>query len=568
MADSQAGPNRNLRRVVQELLTSGCQLDRSAFEHIKTLPDTELETVVKVVLRKVKSGPLPNGILTKKLVIEFTTVEKLEPKQTATPGAKLSGPIVAPVSPPAAKVITPVTPSVSLQEPQLPQPTPKSPAATPVAPTIPLSVAPTHPSKSIESRIEIIKNFDTEDRTEGGIEGFSKYFRDRFQKQTQLFKVRPDTSDAGTISDALKANPNQKIKFVAMIMEKRARGERLFLDVDDLESKATVMVSEKPLLDWAQSIPPDQVICVSGVKARGDLIVAKEITLPDIPEHRPNFADEEVWAVLLSDLHVGSNKFLPDALTRVFDWLSGRVGSPEQRHIAERVKYVIVCGDMVDGIGVYPRQEKELAIPDLYDQYKAAAKYFAMIPDSMDVIMLPGNHDAVRQALPQPPIPKSFSEPILESRAVTSLSNPTEFTLHGVRMFEHHGRSLDDVIAGVPNLNYYVPEKAMKLQLQCRHVASEYGNRTSIAPWENDRLVIENVPDVFQSGHIHIAKCENYRGTQIVNSGAWQAQTDFQKRLNLVPTPGILMAVNLQTVKIKQFNFLQKDDEVAGKAGV
>jgi DNA polymerase II small subunit len=127
---------------------------------------------------------------------------------------------------------------------------------------------------------------------------------------------------------------------------------------------------------------------------------------------------------------------------------------------------------------------------------------------------------------------------------------------------------LDDVIAGVPNLNYYVPEKAMKLQLQCRHVASEYGNRTSIAPWENDRLVIENVPDVFQSGHIHIAKCENYRGTQIVNSGAWQAQTDFQKRLNLVPTPGILMAVNLQTVKIKQFNFLQKDDEVAGKAGV
>ena len=54
----------------------------------------------------------------------------------------------------------------------------------------------------------------------------------------------------------------------------------------------------------------DQVVCVEGVRAKGDLIVAKQILLPDIPDHKPRLADEEVWAVLMSDLHVGSKKFL------------------------------------------------------------------------------------------------------------------------------------------------------------------------------------------------------------------------------------------------------------------
>ena len=68
----------------------------------------------------------------------------------------------------------------------------------------------------------------------------------------------------------------------------------------------------------AQKVPLDQVVCVSGVRAKGDLIVAKEILLPDIPDHKPHLADEEVWAVLLSDMHIGSKKFLGDDLSQGF----------------------------------------------------------------------------------------------------------------------------------------------------------------------------------------------------------------------------------------------------------
>ena len=495
----------HLRRLVQDLAVAGYQLDRSAFEYLTTMRQIEAARFAKSLLIRIKEKPPTDRILTKTELIEISLLE-------------------------------------TTAEPEM-------------AP----SVAPTIPAKKISSRVKVTRDPSKEIGGGGSIEDFSHYFRDRYHKLVVAFRERQDARDAGSIDDALKAAQNEKIKIVAMVMEKRERQRRIFLQIDDLDDSATVLVSpeEHAAYEVAQKVPLDQVVCISGIRAKGDLIVAKEILLPDIPDHKPHVAEEEVWAVLLSDLHVGSTKFLGETLRRVFDWLNLKIGAPNQRAIAERTKYLVICGDIVDGIGIYPRQEQELAIVDLYEQYREAAKYIGLIPDHVETIVLPGNHDPVRQALPQPPIPKQFGEPILESRALISLGNPAEVSLHGVRFLLHHGRSLDDILSSVPNMNFTQPEKAMRLQLQCRHLASEYGNRTSIAPERVDHLVIENVPDVFQSGHVHVVKHENYRGTQIINSGAWQAQTDYQRRVGLVPTPGILTAVNLQTLQVHLSNFME-----------
>lgn len=495
----------HLRRLVQELALAGYQLDRSAYDYLTSMKEAEAATFGKNLLLKISENPPADPILSKTELLEIGTHESsLEPE----------------ISPSVARAI---------------------------------------PGKRISPQIEVLKDPSKEIGTGGSIEDFSHYFRDRFHKLLRAFRERNDARDATTVGVALAAAQNHEIKVVAMVMEKRERQRKLFLQIDDLDDNATVLVSpeDHAAYEVAQKVPLDQVICVVGVRGKGDLMVAKEILLPDIPDHRPHTADEEVWAVLLSDLHAGSMKFLGDALGRVMDWLNLRIGAPNQRAIAERTKYVVICGDIVDGIGVYPRQEQELAIADLYDQYREAAKYIGMIPEHIETIVLPGNHDPVRQALPQPAIPKDFGGPIYECRSLISLGNPAEVSLHGVRLLLHHGRSLDDILSSLPSVDFTQPEKAMKLQLQCRHLASEYGNRTSIAPEKVDHLVIENVPDIFQSGHIHVVKYENYRGTQIVNSGAWQAQTDYQKRVGLVPTPGILTAVNLQTLQVRLINFME-----------
>jgi DNA polymerase II small subunit len=492
----------HIRRLVQELVTAGYQLDRSAYEYLQTMSESDSSSFAKDLLLNVGRITNRGQVLTKQELIEIQT---LKPPIDVLP-----------------------------------------------------SVTTTIPAKQISSRVEIIKDPSQTLSAGSGISDFSHYFRDRFEKLAKVFRQRLDARDAGSLSVALKAGQNEKVKFLAMLLEKRERNQKIFFEVDDLEDAATVLVTsdDRSTYETAQRVPLDQVICVSAVRARGDLFVAKDIVLPDIPEHKPHLAEEDVWAVLLSDWHVGSKKFLADELQRALDWLSLRVGNPNQRVIAERTKYVVICGDIVDGIGVYPRQEQELAITELYGQYEEAAKYVGMIPEHVDVIILPGNHDAVRQALPQPSLPKEFAEPLYRSRQLISLGNPSQVLLHNVNFLLHHGRSLDDILAGAPGMRFTEPEKGMRLQLQCRHLAPEYGNRTAIAPNRTDQLAIEIVPDVFQSGHIHVVAHETYRGTQVINSGAWQSQTDYQRRMGLTPTPGILTAVNLRTLQVHLINFM------------
>jgi len=497
------------RRILQRLVSAGWQLNTEAFDLLRTSTSQfdrdKLTDELLAVARGKEEGPH----LIDRDIVEQATNRLRSPGQ-----------------------------SVQIQE--------SVRAAAPLA-------------SEVESKIKVLKDPSSTPGFAGSIEEFSLHFRDRFTKLREILQRRTDARDAGTISNALSAQPNEHVKIIGMIMDKRERGDRLFLTVDDLEDAATVLVQtdrDRQLYEMAMRAPLDQVVCIEAVRSRSDLLVAERIILPDIPERKPRGAEEEIYTVLLSDIHVGSNKFLEDVFNRAILWLNGKVGTPEQVRVAHQTKYVIIAGDLVDGIGVYPRQEEELSIPDIYEQYKFAARFVEQIPENMDLILIPGNHDGVRQALPQPAVSKEFAEPVYEARAVLSLGNPCEVELHGVHFLLHHGRSLDDLLTSAPGMGFDKPEKGMELQLRCRHLAPEYGNRTSIVPSRTDHLVIDEAPDVFHSGHIHVFAHENYRGTLIVNSGTWQAQTSYMERIGLNPTPGILPIVNLQTLKLSATDFM------------
>jgi DNA polymerase II small subunit len=252
---------------------------------------------------------------------------------------------------------------------------------------------------------------------------------------------------------------------------------------------------------------------------------------------------------------VGSAKFNREAFTRFTQWLNGKYGNAKMREIAGHVKYVLVAGDLVDGVGVYPNQVRELVIKDVHKQYRFAAKLIEQVPDYVEVVVSPGNHDAPRKALPQPAIREEFLNTLQETRKVHSLGDPCAVSLHGVEVLMYHGRSLDDVIGTVPGVSHEHPEKAMKLLLQSRHLAPLYGGKTMLSPENRDFLIIERVPDVFHAGHIHVMGYCNHRGVLIVNSGGWQEQTEYMQKLGLVPTPGKVPVVNLQTLETAVLSF-------------
>ncbi len=413
-------------------------------------------------------------------------------------------------------------------------------------------------AKEVDADVKILEDPTSAMKTEGSMEEYHEYFLDRFRRLQKCLRQRIDAKDATSIADALKAPLNAKVKVIGMLTERRESRQRTFLRLEDTQSTATVMIYsnlESSVNKRVQDLLLDQVVCISAVKSRNDLFILEDVLFPEIPQRAPNKASDPVYAALISDLHVGSKLFMRAELNRFLLWLNGKLGDSSWKEIAGRVKYVVVAGDLVDGIGIYPRQTKELAIRDIHRQYAAASRYLEQIPDYVKLIIIPGNHDASRKALPQPALPKDFAETVYEVREVQSLGNPCAVSLHGVELLVYHGRSLDDVIANAPGASFGKPQKAMEVLLRARHLAPIYGQRTPIAPSKRDCLVIERVPDILHMGHVHVVGHDRYRGVLMVNSGAWQEQTEYMSKLGLKPDPGVVPVVNLQTLQVMTLNF-------------
>jgi len=252
---------------------------------------------------------------------------------------------------------------------------------------------------------------------------------------------------------------------------------------------------------------------------------------------------------------LGSKMFMQEEFEYFIRWLRGEEGDFKSREIAQSTKYLIIAGDLVDGVGIYPNQEEELAITDLYEQYAKAAEYLSAVPDSINIVIIPGNHDACRPTLPTPPIYREYAGPIYDLKNVTMLGDPAEIMIDGATLLLTHGRSLDDTIPAIPGCDFKNPQKAMVELLRSRHIAPIYGEKTPLAPEPRDRLVIETIPDIFHAGHVHVEGIAEYKGVLAVNSGTWQGQTKFQLSMGIVPKAGIVPVVDLSTMKFMELNF-------------
>lgn len=512
-----------LQKAVTLTVAAGYQLDKEAFDLLSAAAATEDPTqIISKAIQKIETGK------EKLLFINRSLLEELIKKPESTKENFI-------------------------------QPLENTTQTLSTMPQITEGKKPFHAyAKEVDTSINVIEDPGSKIDTSGTIEDYLEYFRDRFKRIEKLLRQRIDVRNATSIIEAIKAPANTKLKIICMVTGKRESKHRVILNVEDLQANATVLVPQNAppaLTNKAQSLLLDQVVCISVVKTRSNLLIADDITLPDIAPKSPHKAPIPVYAVLTSDMHVGNTQFQREAFNRFILWLNGKYGNGRMREIAGHVKYVLIAGDIVDGIGIYPNQIKELAVKDIYEQYKLAAKYIEQIPDYIEVIIIPGNHDATRKALPQPAISNTFLKALQETREVHSFGNPCTLSLHNVEITLYHGRSLDDIVSTAPGMNYRHPEKAMTLLLQSRHLAPVYGGKTPLSPEKRDFLVIERVPDIFHAGHLHVLRYTNYRGVLVVNSGAWQEQTEYMRRLGVVPTPGKAPVVNLQTLEIATIPF-------------
>lgn len=387
----------------------------------------------------------------------------------------------------------------------------------------------------------------------GSIDDFYAYFRDRFVRIAEMLRRR-GSNDFTDIEGARKRG--EKCRIIAMVDERRlSKNGHLLLRVDDLGSSITALIpaSNPKLIAEGNQLVSDEVVALHG-RCPKDLFIVDEIMQPEMPIKETKTAGEPVLLAALSDIHIGSKLFMKKNFEKFLSWLNGNVGDEKQREAAGRVKYITIAGDVVDGIGVYPTQEEELEITDIYEQYAAFGRYLEQIPEYVEVIIAPGNHDAVRSADPQPPLPKELLPGQHGMKNLHFVGSPASISLHGIGTLVYHGTSFDDVIKYVNGTSYDRIDKVMEEVLRRRHLHPIYGGKP-IIPESRDRLVIAEVPDIFHTGHVHRNSYSPYRGILCIGSGTWQSTTPYQLKQGHIPTPCILPLVDLAAAKISVLHF-------------
>ena len=386
-------------------------------------------------------------------------------------------------------------------------------------------------------------------------DSFIDLFSSKYEQIKNILLSHQGLKNTVSISTALKSTGGEET-VIGMIYDIfTTKSGKLMAEIEDGSGRMKVFFTERAGTD-AERVLVDDVIGMKGRISREYMFV-DDIIWPDVPASVTRTISDPLSAVFISDLHYGSKEFIQKIESRFIKWINSTDKD------ASRVKYLFVGGDVADGIGIYPGQEDDLQIKDIFGQYKKFEELFETIPEHIQVMVCAGNHDALGLAEPQPKLPRKFLPTIYDFKNLHLTQNPSNIRIHGrdaggINVLMYHGYSFTSIIDAVPELRRLgmsEPQHVMKDVLRRRHLAPTYG-ATVVNPLEIDPLVIRTVPDIFHTGDLHSHAVDRYKSTTLVSSSTFQGQTSFMDRVGHKATPGKITCVELDTRRVIVKDFL------------
>ncbi len=424
-------------------------------------------------------------------------------------------------------------------------------------------------------RLKVNVKFDyVEPSKKISVGDFTLYFNRRLQYFTELLKNRISVENVVRINQLKDLfETNTEVTIIGLVSEiTETKNGHFIITLEDKsgEIKCFVNKDKTDLIKQLQNFCLDEGIGIKG-KVGKDIIWSDEFIIPSPPNsvELKKTANEE-YVVFISDIHFGAKVFVDDAFQRFTDFLNGESNNEELNKIAKKIKYIIVGGDVIEGIGIYPNQGMDARILSTEHQYHEAARWFSQIPKDKTIIIIPGNHDTDRLSEPQPKIPYEKAYALYNMENVIMLSNPSIVKLfeddpetNGLEFYLYHGGSIFYYADKIQHLRdkggAKAPEEVIKFLLEKRHVAPSHGSTLYIPDSQRDPLVIKNMPDFFITGHTHKMGLANYKGCTIVSCGCWVEMSDYQEKMGMFPDIGKCILINTKTRKPKILNFYTGD---------
>tara|TARA_Y100000034_G_C6812507_1_gene365263 strand:- start:11 stop:1075 length:1065 start_codon:yes stop_codon:yes gene_type:complete len=346
------------------------------------------------------------------------------------------------------------------------------------------------------------------------------------------------------------------------------------MEVEDLTGKMKVLVNKnkEDLLGLAQDIPLDVVLGFKG-SGNNEILFVNEIIFPEMALPERKRAPVEEHALFIGDIHYGSKLFFKESFENFIDYLNGKVpNTPE----VSKIKYLFIVGDVVSGVGNYPSQEKDLETKDIEEQFIEFAKILGRIRKDIKIIISPGNHDSTRIMEPQPIFAEKFAWPLHQLENVILVGNPAKINIasregfKGFDILSYHGFSFlyyaDNIDSLMKQKAQHTPEKIAKFLLKFRHLAPTHSS-TQYFPGEKDPLLLEEIPDIFVSAHLHKSAVTYYNNVLIVSTSSWEGMTPYEEKMGMEPDFCKVPMINLKTREIKILDF-EEQKEVERKVAI
>ncbi len=405
--------------------------------------------------------------------------------------------------------------------------------------------------KLLSSNIVIPKKVEVKD--------FVSHFRNRYE---QIRKILQERNLENLKSIRRIGNDRDKQFIIVAILEKRqTKNKNLIFEVEDLTGRSRVLINQNKaeIYEKCKDILPDEVVAFD-VTGTSEILFANDVIFPDAQLAEKRKSTEEILVAFSSDVHVGSKMFLEENFLRFIKWINGEEGEEKQKEYAKKIKYLFLVGDNVDGVGVFPDQDKLLKIQEISAQYKKLAEYLKLIRKDIRLIISPGQHDAVWVGEPQPTIGEEWAPDLYKMENVSLVTNPCLVEIAGgFKVLVYHGASMHGVIEEMPDLrlNYghKSPTRVVKELLKRRHLAPIHGSCDYVPNETRDPLAIDIIPDIVVTGDLHRQEISTYNNILLVSSSCWQSMTPFEEKVGNVPDPSKVPVLNLKTREIKIFDF-------------
>ncbi len=396
------------------------------------------------------------------------------------------------------------------------------------------------------------------------VKDFVTHFKNRYNFFKEILKERKELENLVSIN---KIGNNRTFSLIGIVANKKiTKNKNILIELEDLTGKRSILVtqSKEAVMEQAKDVLLDEII---GIKCSGgrDFIYANEIIFAECKSLEKKKAENEGYALFISDVHTGSKLFLEENFNRFLDWINGKDADEAMKDKLRKIKYLFMVGDNIDGVGIYPGQESLLAIKDVSSQYEKLASMLERIPKHIKIIICPGQHDAVRVPEPQPAIDAEFAKRLTEMSNVLLVSNPAIVEIEatekksGFTVLMYHGASMHSLVDEIESLRtgqaHLNPSKIVKQILKHRHLSPIHSGNVYIPDEKEDHLAILKIPDIMVTGDLHRTDIEISNNILIICCSCWQSITPFEEKVGNQPDPCKVPMLNLKTREIKIMDF-------------